>query len=44
MAEFYYPECASGVRWNDKAFGIKWPRVDDRVISEKDLNYPLFEK
>ncbi len=25
MSEFYAPECARGVRWNDPAFGIEWP-------------------
>ncbi len=25
MSEFYAPECARGVRWNDPAFSIKWP-------------------
>lgn len=41
MSESYYPECAMGVRWDDKTFGIKWPRITSRIISEKDLNYPL---
>ncbi|MFH1618763.1 MAG: dTDP-4-dehydrorhamnose 3,5-epimerase [bacterium] len=41
MAEFYHPECARGVRWDDPAFGIKWP-LSDRIMSEKDLNYPDF--
>jgi dTDP-4-dehydrorhamnose 3,5-epimerase len=38
ISEFYAPECARGVRWNDPAFAIEWPE-DDRVISEKDRNY-----
>ncbi len=25
MSEFYHPEAACGVRWNDPAFGIDWP-------------------
>jgi len=41
MAEFYAPEYARGVRWNDPAFGIQWP-VEVRVISERDRNYPDF--
>ena len=36
MSEFFHPECARGVRWNDDAFGIIWP-VLDMVISENDL-------
>lgn len=38
MSEFYHPECARGVRWNDRAFGIKWPK-DERIISARDENY-----
>ncbi|MGH9356591.1 MAG: dTDP-4-dehydrorhamnose 3,5-epimerase family protein, partial [Terriglobia bacterium] len=42
MTEFYSPESARGVRWDDRAFGIAWPeRVE--VISERDRNYPNFE-
>ncbi len=42
MSEFYHPECARGVRWDDPAFGIEWPD-DKRIISEKDVNYLLFQ-
>lgn len=41
MSEFYAPECAGGVRWDDPAFGIEWPAAD-RVISERDRSYPNF--
>lgn len=34
------PHAESGVRWNDPAFGIRWP-FDPVVISEKDRNWPL---
>lgn len=40
MSEFYSPEHARGVRWNDPAFGIEWP-LNTKIISEKDKNYPL---
>jgi dTDP-4-dehydrorhamnose 3,5-epimerase len=43
MSEFYHPECARGVRWDDPSFGIEWPQVKKRTMSEKDLNYPLWE-
>jgi dTDP-4-dehydrorhamnose 3,5-epimerase len=33
---------ASGARWNDPAFGIKWPQIENRIISDKDSNYPNF--
>ena len=32
MAEFYAPDYARGVRWDDPAFGIVWPETP-RVIS-----------
>lgn len=41
MSEFYAPECARGVRWNDPAFNITWP-LGVTVISEKDAQYPNF--
>lgn len=42
MSEFYHAESARGVRWNDPAFGITWPRPVE-VISERDRSYPDFE-
>jgi dTDP-4-dehydrorhamnose 3,5-epimerase len=42
MSEFYHPEAAQGVRWNDPAFGIHWPETP-RVIAVKDQNYPLYQ-
>lgn len=41
MSEFYHPESAKGVRWNDPAFGIVWP-IAPSIISEKDRAYPSF--
>lgn len=41
MSEFFAPECARGVRWNDPAFGIQWPG-EVVVISERDRSYPDF--
>ncbi len=42
MSEFYSPESARGVRWNDPAFQIVWPAQVD-VISERDRTYADFE-
>lgn len=42
MSEFYHPEASRGVRWNDPAFGIIWPR-EVEVMSERDRSYPDFE-
>jgi len=41
MSEFYMPEYARGVRWDDPAFNIPWP-IDVTTISEKDARYPDF--
>jgi len=39
MSEFYAPDYARGVRWNDPAFSIQWP-AEVQVISARDANYP----
>ena len=41
MSEFYDPASARGIRWNDPAFNIEWPR-EAQVISERDRNHPNF--
>lgn len=41
ISEFYAPEYARGVRWNDPAFAIAWP-APVQVISARDANYPDF--
>ncbi len=43
MTEFYAPQYARGVRWNDPAFGIKWP-LPGPIISEKDSKLPDFKR
>lgn len=42
VTEYYHPESAKGVRWNDSAFGIKWS-ISPTVISDRDANYPNFK-
>jgi len=42
VSEFYSPGHERGIRWNDPAFGIKWPAAP-RLISEKDANHPDFK-
>jgi dTDP-4-dehydrorhamnose 3,5-epimerase len=42
ISEFYHPECARGLRWNDPAFRVKWP-FNPTIISEKDKNYSDFK-
>jgi dTDP-4-dehydrorhamnose 3,5-epimerase len=41
MSEFYAPEAACGVRWDDPAFAIGWPPAR-RIIAQRDLEYPDF--
>ena len=44
MTDVFSPECADGVRWNDPAFAIEWPEVDEggRTIIERDRQYSDF--
>lgn len=41
ISEFYAPDCARGLRWDDPAFGIEWP-MQPTVISDRDASYPTF--
>jgi dTDP-4-dehydrorhamnose 3,5-epimerase len=34
------PQAARGVRWDDPAFGIKWPPAEGRLISDRDREWP----
>jgi dTDP-4-dehydrorhamnose 3,5-epimerase len=43
MTDFHAPALAAGVRWNDTAFGIRWPIGDDIVIAPRDASYPDFD-
>jgi dTDP-4-dehydrorhamnose 3,5-epimerase len=40
MSEFYVPDLARGLRWNDPAVGIRWP-IAETQLSERDRNLPL---
>jgi dTDP-4-dehydrorhamnose 3,5-epimerase len=45
MGHRYVPEAARGVRFDDPAFGIEWPRPRrSRTISERDASYPDFRR
>lgn len=39
--EYYHPQSATGVRYDDPAFGIHWPG-EIKVISENDKHWPAF--
>jgi dTDP-4-dehydrorhamnose 3,5-epimerase len=41
ISEFYSPGFDGGLRWDDPALGITWPDAPARVISERDLAWPL---
>ena len=43
VSEFFTLEAERGLRWNDPAFGIEWPPVVERILSEKDRSWPDFE-
>jgi dTDP-4-dehydrorhamnose 3,5-epimerase len=44
MTDFHAPDLATGVRWNDPAFGIHWPVGEDLAIAERDAAYPDFDR
>lgn len=41
VSEYYTPGAEGGVRWNDPAFGIRWPG-EVTVMSPKDEAWPDF--
>ena len=43
VSEFYDPELARGVRWNDPRLGIEWP-CSEPVLSDRDRALPLWHR
>jgi dTDP-4-dehydrorhamnose 3,5-epimerase len=41
MSEFYAPEYARGIRWDDPAIGIEWPSIPC-MMSDHDLGLPFY--
>lgn len=41
MSEFYEPMYDCAARWNDPAFGIRWP-IPDPILNDRDRSYPDF--
>ena len=41
ISEFYNAESASGLRYDDPAFGVSWP-LPISTISDKDRGWPMF--
>ena len=42
VSQPYVPESGRGFRWNDPAFGIEWPDVGERILVNRDQEYPDF--
>jgi dTDP-4-dehydrorhamnose 3,5-epimerase len=40
MSEFYRPDGARGIRWNDPSIGIRWPLAEP-ILSARDRDLPL---
>lgn len=40
MSEFYKPELARGLRWDDPRLAIAWP-LPNPIVSDRDRAYPL---
>lgn len=43
MSAYYAPEAADGVRWDDAAFGIRWP-APVLEMSDKDRQWPDYAR
>jgi dTDP-4-dehydrorhamnose 3,5-epimerase len=43
ISEFYHPESADGVRWDDPAFRIRWPLANP-ILSSRDKQYPDYRR
>lgn len=43
MSEYYHPDHAQGVRWNDPVFSIEWP-VKNVIVSKRDAEYTDFQQ
>ena len=43
VSEFYSPKSEKGIRWDDKAFKIKWP-IEQIIVSEKDKLWKPFNE
>ena len=42
MTEFYHPEYARGIRWDDPAFALEWP-FSEKIMSERDKKYECYQ-
>lgn len=44
VSSVYVPESGRGVRWDDPAFKITWPETEERILIQRDREYPNFSK
>lgn len=44
VSQYYAPAYESGIRWNDRTFGIQWPFHENLIISSKDSNWGDFNQ
>jgi dTDP-4-dehydrorhamnose 3,5-epimerase len=42
MGDFYRPEAARGLRWNDPRLALRWPR-EPTMVAERDAAYPDYD-
>ncbi len=42
MSQYFTPNSARGIRWNDPLLEIPWP-LEPKVISKRDQTYPDYE-
>ena len=42
MTDFFAPELAEGVRWNDPVHHIRWP-IESPLMSARDRDYPDYK-
>jgi dTDP-4-dehydrorhamnose 3,5-epimerase len=38
ISEFYYPESARGIRWDDPGLAVEWP-IQPPILSERDAGF-----
>jgi dTDP-4-dehydrorhamnose 3,5-epimerase len=43
VSDYYAPQSADGVRWDDPAFGIRWYETERVTINERDRTYADFD-
>jgi dTDP-4-dehydrorhamnose 3,5-epimerase len=39
ISQPFEPDCARGLRWDDPAVGIVWPRCPERIVSPRDAEW-----